>query len=235
MRQSFLALLLMVLLGIGGAGSPGLCEDTPNARVVINIPSRTLDYWEEGRRVKTYSVGVGRPGFPTPVGTYQVIRRVLNPGWEHPYRPQGRSRVPAGKANPLGTRWIGFHPHQGGEYGIHGTDRPASVGKLSSHGCVRMRIPDAEDLFERVQIGTPVWVTHERIRISVKDDGHWATLHPNAYSKSPDLKQELGRILQREIPHQPLKDDAEAALLRALQAGKPVLLEPYLEPSFETD
>jgi hypothetical protein len=98
-----------------------------------------------------------------------------------------------------------------------------------------MRIPDAEDLFERVQIGTPVWVTHERIRISVKDDGHWATLHPNAYSKSPDLKQELGRILQREIPHQPLKDDAEAALLRALQAGKPVLLEPYLEPSFETD
>jgi hypothetical protein len=61
--------------------------------------------------------------------------------------------VAAGPANPLGTRWMGLG-YKG--YGIHGTNMPLSIGKAASHGCIRMRNQDVEDLFERVQIGDPV-------------------------------------------------------------------------------
>jgi len=61
--------------------------------------------------------------------------------------------VAPGPANPLGTRWMGLG-YKG--YGIHGTNRPHSIGKAASHGCIRMRNHDVEELFELVQVGDPV-------------------------------------------------------------------------------
>jgi lipoprotein-anchoring transpeptidase ErfK/SrfK len=67
---------------------------------------------------------------------------------------KGEKVIPAGPDNPLGTRWMGIHD----TVGIHGTNNPASIGYSQSHGCIRMRIPDVEELFDMVSIGTTVTV-----------------------------------------------------------------------------
>jgi lipoprotein-anchoring transpeptidase ErfK/SrfK len=65
----------------------------------------------------------------------------------------GEKPIPPGPGNPLGTRWMGLSAPA---VGIHGTPDAASIGYSASHGCIRMRVPDAEWLFEHVRVGTPV-------------------------------------------------------------------------------
>lgn len=125
----------------------------PARRIVVSIPDRMVALVEDGRVVKTYPAAVGAPATPTPAGTFEVVHRIPHPTW------YTRSRVvPPGKANPLGTRWIGIS-RKG--YGIHGTNNPRSIGRPASHGCVRMRNADVEDLFERVALGDLVEL-HDR-------------------------------------------------------------------------
>jgi lipoprotein-anchoring transpeptidase ErfK/SrfK len=124
-------------------------------RIVVNIPDRRLMLIEGGEVVKTYAVAVGTPATPTPSGTFQVVTRVTNPAW---YRP-GKV-VPPGPSNRLGPRWIGLS-RKG--YGIHGTDSPRSIGRAKSHGCVRMRNADVEELFELVQVGDVVELQTEHV------------------------------------------------------------------------
>lgn len=140
-------------------------QEEPERRLVINIPSRTLWVYSGDQIIKYFPVGVGRVGYMTPLGKFQIIRKVLDPGWENPYLPSGKVRLAPGEDNPLGTRWMGFYQKDGGEYGMHGTDNPASVGKFSSHGCVRMKVSDAETLFDMITVGTPVDIVYEPVLI----------------------------------------------------------------------
>lgn len=146
---------------------PGLSSigDLEVSRLVINIPSRTLWVYAGDKIIRFFPVGVGRVGFSTPMGKFSVIRKVMDPGWENPYLASGEMRLAPGETNPLGTRWIGFYQKAGGEYGMHGTDNPESVGKFSSHGCVRLKVPDAEALFEMVEVGTPVEVVYQPVLV----------------------------------------------------------------------
>jgi len=121
----------------------------PQRRIVISIPDRKLALIENGQVVKIYDTAVGAPASPTPAGTYKIAQRVPNPTW---YGPAGQVVGP-GKGNPVGTRWMGLS-RKG--YGIHGTNNPKSIGKRASHGCIRMRNRDVEDLFERVAVGDVV-------------------------------------------------------------------------------
>ncbi len=148
---------LVMLLMTGSAMASSL--DQP--QIVITVPMHTLALYSGNTLIRQYPVGVGRKGFPTPTGAFQVFKKLKDPGWENPYKRSGVERMTPGKSNPLGTRWLGFHEDGQGEYGIHGTPNPESVGQSSSHGCVRMRIPDAEELFELVGVGTPVKITME--------------------------------------------------------------------------
>jgi lipoprotein-anchoring transpeptidase ErfK/SrfK len=91
---------------------------------------------------------VGAAATPTPGGVYAVIDRIPRPTWYGPHRV-----VPPGRANPLGTRWIGLS-RKG--YGIHGTNNPRSIGRRASHGCIRLRNADVEQLFEMVAVGDVV-------------------------------------------------------------------------------
>jgi lipoprotein-anchoring transpeptidase ErfK/SrfK len=98
--------------------SPGAFADYPDNSIIINIPSRTLDLYIGGVLRKSYPVGVGRPGFPTPIGHFKVENKVRNPGWEHPYKGKGAVRISPGGRSPLGTRWIAFKIDDGkNEYG----------------------------------------------------------------------------------------------------------------------
>jgi len=129
-------------------------------RIVVSIPDRKLALLEDGRVLKLYDVAVGKPSTPTPRGTFAVINRVPHPTW---FGPNGA--VPPGKDNPLGTRWMGLSaPH----YGIHGTNAPASIGHAASHGCIRMRQQDLEELFDLVTVGTVVELQGEPTELLAK-------------------------------------------------------------------
>lgn len=167
-------------------------------KIIINIPSRTLELFKGEKLIKTYPVGVGRANFLTPIGQFQVITMVEDPGWENPYKPTGNVRIHAGDENPLGTRWIGFKADKAGEFGIHGTDNPDSVGKYSSHGCVRMKVKDAEDLFKQVKMNMPVFVTYDTARVIIEKSDVYLKTFPDEYKRGKtgitDVKTAIKKI-----------------------------------------
>ena len=117
-------------------------------RLVVNLEEKKVALISDGQLVKVYSVAIGKSSTPSPFGSFTVVSRMKQPTW---YRP-GKV-VPPGKNNPLGTRWIGLSKSG---YGIHGTNAPQSIGKAASHGCIRMRNADVEELFEHVSVGDVV-------------------------------------------------------------------------------
>jgi lipoprotein-anchoring transpeptidase ErfK/SrfK len=129
-------------------------------RIVVSIPDRKLVLFEGERVLRVYDVAVGKPSTPTPQGKFAIINRVPNPTY---FARTGA--VAPGANNPLGSRWMGLSA-QG--YGIHGTNVPSSIGKAASHGCVRMRKQDLEELFEMVTVGTTVELQGEPSELLTK-------------------------------------------------------------------
>ncbi len=106
-------------------------------QIIISIAAKTLSLYREGRLIKSYPVAIGKPTTPTPLGTFTIINKQVNPG------------------GPFGTRWMGLsEPH----YGIHGTNNPASIGTAASNGCIRMYNDDVNELFNQVPVGTVVTI-----------------------------------------------------------------------------
>jgi lipoprotein-anchoring transpeptidase ErfK/SrfK len=139
--------LILILATLATAGAAARAQEL--RRVVISIPDRKLFLYEGDQVLKTWDVAVGKASTPSPQGQATIIRRVKNPTW---YGPAG-TIVGPGKSNPVGTRWIGLSIKG---YGIHGTNEPNSIGNAASHGCIRMRNRDVEELFEMIDTGTPV-------------------------------------------------------------------------------
>ncbi len=112
-------------------------------------------YGGDDQLITSYRVAVGMQAHPTPIGKFRIITKAKNPTWNPPDSAwaAGMGPVPPGPGNPLGTRWMGLNSPG---IGIHGTPAPSSIGTAASHGCIRMKIPEAEDLFDRVFVGTPV-------------------------------------------------------------------------------
>jgi lipoprotein-anchoring transpeptidase ErfK/SrfK len=126
----------------------------PARRIVISIPDRKLAVLEGERVVKIYATAVGAPVSPSPTGSFTIVNHIEDPTWY----TKGRT-VPPGKANPLGTRWMGLSIKG---YGIHGTNVPSSIGRNASHGCIRMRNRDVEELFTMMTVGDSVDLVSER-------------------------------------------------------------------------
>jgi lipoprotein-anchoring transpeptidase ErfK/SrfK len=126
--------------------------------VVIKRGSNVLTLYNGMRRVRTFKVATGQNIYPTPLGRFQIVVKWKNPWWYPPTQDswaKGLKPVPPGPNNPLGTRWMGLSSPG---VGIHGTDEPASIGYSLSHGCIRMLVPQAEWLFDHVDVGTPVYI-----------------------------------------------------------------------------
>ncbi|MGZ4396799.1 MAG: L,D-transpeptidase, partial [Gaiellaceae bacterium] len=125
--------------------------------IVIHRGSNLLLLYHGMQLWRRFQVATGQSAYPTPLGSFHVIVMWRNPWWYPPNSPwaQGEKPVPPGPGNPLGTRWMGISAPG---VGIHGTPDPASIGYSASHGCIRMRIPEAEWLFQHVKIGTPVFI-----------------------------------------------------------------------------
>ncbi len=139
------------------AAAEALAQDNssrPARRIVVSIPDRKLAVIEGDRIVRIFETAVGAPKSPSPTGVYRIVNHIADPTWY----TKGKI-VPPGKCNPLGTRWLGLS-RKG--YGIHGTNRPDSIGRNASHGCIRMRNREVEELFKMVAVGDQVELYDER-------------------------------------------------------------------------
>jgi len=110
------------------------------------------------RFARSYPIAVGQQGLQTPAGIYHIQNKVINPSWQVPFSSWTGSLagqvIPPGADDPLKARWLGIFNGAG----IHGTDETWSIGHAVSRGCVRMTIPDVIDLYNRVKVGTPVYI-----------------------------------------------------------------------------
>lgn len=108
-------------------------------KININRQAHTLTLFRDNAIYKTYKVAVGKSSTPTPKGTFKIINRSINPG------------------GPFGARWLGLNAPNG-DYGIHGTNNPSSIGKSVSNGCIRMFNNQVIELSNLVSIGTIVTI-----------------------------------------------------------------------------
>jgi lipoprotein-anchoring transpeptidase ErfK/SrfK len=140
------------------AVAPAVTASTFAEVIVINRETNHLYLYTQGKLDRTFSVATGQPIYPTPRGTFHIVVMWKNPWWYPPTQDSwaaGAKPVPPGPGNPLGTRWMGLSAPG---VGIHGTSEPWSIGHSESHGCIRMQIPAAEWLYNRVRVGTPVFI-----------------------------------------------------------------------------
>ena len=126
-----------------------------NRRLLLKLRERRVYVYEGDKMLAKYRVAIGKKGWETPTGKFQVIKKVRNPAWKNPWNGK-ISRT--GPNSPLGERWIGFWTDGRQTIGFHGTPGEHLLGRAVSHGCVRMRNRDIKAMFDLVELGTPVIV-----------------------------------------------------------------------------
>ena len=138
-------------------------QDRKLTQLVLRLGERRLYLidGDPGTPAESFPIAIGKEGWETPVGQYQVEEMVVNPefnkvDWAVPTRVL--KVIAPGPTNPLGQRWIGFAHGDGWTVGIHGTPNPELLGRAVSHGCIRMRNADVIRVYDRVELGTPVIV-----------------------------------------------------------------------------
>ncbi len=144
-------------------------------KISINLAARSLALFEGTEKIRLYPIGPGTPYTPTPVGYYKIRSKDVNPSWTN---PKNGETIPSGPSCPLGYRWMQIQ----GNYGIHGTNNPDSIGHYVSNGCIRMHEKDVEALFDLVKIGTPVEITYNRVVVEkMADNTVVYYIYPDGY------------------------------------------------------
>jgi L,D-transpeptidase ErfK/SrfK len=156
--------------------------------LVINLPElRLYHFFPKYGMVTTYPIGIGVSGWETPIASGRIIHRQVDPTWVVPKtlrKKYGAVSIPPGKNNPLGKYWIGLSLDG---YGIHGTNFPWGVGRLVSHGCIRLYPEHIALLYKEVYVNTPFEIIYEPLKIGIKDHSIFMEVHPDVYQKIPDL------------------------------------------------
>jgi lipoprotein-anchoring transpeptidase ErfK/SrfK len=136
---------------------PRVTRATIGDVIVIDRGDNRLFLYDGMKLRRTFGVATGEARYPTPLGKFEIVVKWRNPWWYPPASDWAKDAkpIPPGPGNPLGTRWMGISSPA---VGIHGTPDPASIGYSVSHGCIRMRIPEVEWLFNQVDVGTPVYI-----------------------------------------------------------------------------
>jgi lipoprotein-anchoring transpeptidase ErfK/SrfK len=123
--------------------------------LIVNVKKNELAYVNDGEIKEVYKVATGKSGDETPLGTFTIIVKAKDPYYR-------KKDIPGGDpTNPLGSRWIGFNANDtdGRTFGIHGTNRPDSIGYSVTAGCIRLPNTIVEELFEEIPIGTTIYIT----------------------------------------------------------------------------
>ena len=123
--------------------------------LVVKLGARKVKVYRGNALVKSYPIAVGKPGYETPQGAFNVFSKEIDPVFTN---FKTGVVIQPGINNPLGSRWIGVWTDGKTQIGFHGTNRPQSIGRAASHGCIRMHDKDVIELFRKVEIGTVVRV-----------------------------------------------------------------------------
>lgn len=173
-----------------------LLPDVPREGIVINLGEHRLYYFgEPNAEPSSFPIGVGREGWDTPVGGTTVVRKMEDPPWyppdsireEHPDLPRA---IPPGPDNPLGSHAIYFGWPG---YLVHGTNMPWGIGRRVSHGCIRLYPENIAELYELVDVGTPVRIIAQYIKLGWHDGELYLEAHPEP--KQVDELEREGRFV----------------------------------------
>jgi L,D-transpeptidase ErfK/SrfK len=166
--------------------------------IVINVPEMRLYHFHPKKgTVSTYPVTVGEEETPTPLGTFRIVDREVDPEWNIPTKLQqkyNKKIMQAGDDNPIGKYWLGLSQRG---YGIHGTDNAWSVGRILSNGCIRLYPEDIEKLFPNVPKGTVVEIIYEPVMFGFRDRVIFVAFHDDPYGLIEDLEQHTRSIAQK--------------------------------------
>lgn len=177
--------------------------------VVVNIPEMRLYYFppmEKGinnRVVITVPTGMGREDWPTPQAKFTIRGKTVNPTWIIPesikkerIKEKGwtEDRIPGGSPdNPMGKYRIELTLPV---YAIHDTNNPWAVGRLVTHGCVRLYPEDIEQFFDIIRVGTPGEFTYQTVKIGMLYGKVYAEVHEDIYKIVPDLWNEAQKVVR---------------------------------------
>jgi L,D-transpeptidase ErfK/SrfK len=172
---------------------------TAAREIVINLAEMRLFLFNFSRElIRSYPVGIGTPENPTPTGIFFVQEKVEDPVWTVPPGLEDEydvARIAAGKNNPLGRYWLGLGDSH---YGIHGTNLAWSVGRPSTHGCIRLYPEDISRIFPRLDSNTRVRIVYMPVKFGIKNGELMVEVHPDVYGRIDDLAMHAYRLLQEK-------------------------------------
>jgi len=182
---------------------PGTVVDLPTRYVlpdvepkglVINMPEMRL-YDFTVVPVEVFASAIGDEASPSLIGTYKVGEKRTNPAWYVPEsiraeKPELPAVVPPGPDNPLGSRWMTIGNTT---YGIHGTNVRWSIGRMATHGCIRLYEDEIQRLYDRTKTGTPLQLVYQPFKWGVDGRDLYLEVHPDIYSRYPGPLEEALR------------------------------------------
>jgi L,D-transpeptidase ErfK/SrfK len=194
----------------------------PGTGVVLNIPERAVYVVRDGNLVERHPVAVGLASWQTAMGTFAIRNKAKNPTWTptaEMEKREGKKRVPVppGPNNPLGDRWIGWSKPG---FGFHGTIAPRSIGRVASHGCVRLYPESIRKMYEQVQVGMPILSVYERVVIGKRDDRYFVSVFPDPYDLGGVTLEKVVAKLKAAGVAEPIDQKALAKIINA-QTGFP--------------
>ena len=212
-----------------------LLPDAPRQGIVINLPEYRLYYYPPGRgNVISYSVGIGRVDWKTPLGVTKVVGKVKNPTWTPPPSIKAEHLAkgdplpdvwPAGADNPLGL--FAFRLGIPG-YLLHSTNKPQGVGMQVSHGCMRLYPKDIEQMFPIVGVGTPVNIINQPVKVGWSNGQLYVESHPNLEGEEISFQQKLDitlRLIEKATAYQPASVNGEVLRIALEESnGLPVVI-----------
>jgi L,D-transpeptidase ErfK/SrfK len=187
--------------------------------VVINLPEMRLYLYPgstapgEEVEIRTFAIGIGADETPSPVRSFSIRTKEKNPTWVVPpsilkTMDPPRRVVPPGPDNPLGAYRMRLSY---GLYSIHGTDSPWSIGRLATHGCIRLYPEDIGELFRSVQVGTPGEILYQPVKLGEAGGRIYVEVHPDIYRRVRDL----ARLALQEVRKAGVAERVDLARIRS--------------------
>jgi L,D-transpeptidase ErfK/SrfK len=172
--------------------------------IILNLSEMRLYYFLRKNRsnmVMTFPIGIGSEGKETPVGTFKIVEKIVNPAWHVPAsirkeKPELPAVVPAGPNNPLGAYAMRLSE---GTVLIHGTNRPYAVGRKASHGCIRMYPEDIPKLFRSVPNKTKVTIVRQPVKIGVLHDRVYLEVHRDRELNINYFNEAVRLLVQKKL------------------------------------
>jgi L,D-transpeptidase ErfK/SrfK len=195
----------------------------------VNIVQRMLFVFRDGEVFRAMPVAVGRADWPTPLGTFAIAVKEIDPVWDVPRSIQEEmarlrqpvlTKVAPGPGNPLGNRWLGLTAPS---VGIHGTNQPASIYRFATHGCIRVHPDDMLELFDLVTAGTSVELTYEPVLVTRSRGVTFLEVHRDVYGRTGAGEARVNHVL-REAGLEALIGSPDVRRALAEQAARAVIV-----------